>query len=256
MGKEIEDRIRRGLESEESEPEQLINNMILIARTRWSGSMRREKIKFFGFLLAQIRYIGLKIWISELVITAIPLFILFQFVRWHTITQTTAVFLLCCLTIATFMLCIPFIYRSAYYQMWEIEAVTFFSIKKLLLSRILILSAGELAAIAGVGILTFRYAVVDLKNSMVCMLFLFGALCNGLLLFVRKAKIENLCRYFGTYGAGLLLAMALFARFLPETFDGTFYMGMILGSCIFLGYGIYQGRLLAGWPEELCMNTL
>ncbi len=251
MEKETENRIRRALEDKEPVTEQSVNNMILLARTSLNGSIRREKINFPGFLLAQIRYIGWKMWLAEFVVIMVPVFVLFQFLRWHTIAQTTAVFLLCCLTVAISMLCIPFIYRSIYYQMWEIEAAAFFSIKKLLLSRILILSAGELAAITSVGILMSRYTAVDFKNSIVCMLFLFGALCNGLLLLVRKTEMERLCRYFLAYGFGLLLLMTLFARFLPRAFDGTFYRGIILGSCVLLGYGIYQGRMLVSCSEEM-----
>ena len=252
MEKKTENRIRRAFAAKEQVKEQSVNNMILLARTHWNENIRKENIHFSRFLLAQVRYIGWKIWIIELVVTIIPVFILFKFLEWHTITQTTAVFLLCCLTIAISMLCIPFIYRSIYYQMYEIEAATFFSIKKLLLSRIMILSVGELVGIIGVGIVMSYNTPVDFRNSMVCMLFLFGAVWNGVLRLVRKVEMEKLCRYFLAYGFGLLFVMTMLVRFQQHAFDGTFYTEIFLGSCIFLGYGVYQGRLLARWSEDVC----
>lgn len=248
MEQKTQNKIRTALRTGKPEEEPSVDQMLLLARTQWNGKKRKNRVTFFRFLLAQFRYIGWRIWLAELIAVVFPGLILRQNLVWHTITESTAVGLFCCLTVGMLMLCIPFVYRSVYYRMWEIEAAAFFSMKRLLLSRILILLLGGLAAI--IGISAAMSARLRFENSMACMLFVFGTACDGILLLVRKMEAERLCRYFLVYGSSLLLIIIATARFMPYIYGGAFYNKALLGSCILLGYGIYQGGLLAGGTEE------
>lgn len=251
MGKDMEMRIRNALTENERITEQSVDRMVLLARMQWNAGNQKRRIRFSELVLSQIRFVGWKMWIVELIAAFVPTVVLIQCLRLWVITPRKGVFLLSCLTILISMLWIPFFYRSSYYQMMEIEAAAFFSIKLLLLSRTLILFAGELAAIVGISVVSSMYEALDFRNSMVNMLFLFGVSCNGILFLVRRARTERLCRYVLAYGLTLLLVMALFVRFLPQFFDGAFQTGIVLGSCILLGSCIYQGYLLMKWPEEI-----
>lgn len=251
MEKDIENRIRRALKEEKPVSEQAVTRMVLLARTQWNMKKQKERIGFSELLLSQFRFIGWKIWIFELITAFLPAFIVIKYMRLQVIRPVRAVFLFSCLTVIISMLWIPFIYRSMHYRMMEIEAAAFFSIRRLLLSRILILFAGELAVITGISAVTSMCTVFSFGTNMAYMLFLFGVCCSGMLLLLRRAETEKLCRYFLMYGIVLLTATMLLGKFMPEFFDGSFQAWMVSGSCILFGYCIYQSFVLVKRPEEI-----
>lgn len=250
MKRSMENRIRKAFAEEKEVSEQAVDRMILLARMQWKAAGRKKRIGFMELLLAQFRFIGWKMWLLELFLTFVPTFVVMRYANLHVITPAKAAFCLSCLVIGISMFWMIFIYRSSYYQMMEIEAASFFSIKRLLLSRILILSAGELAAIAGISAVTSRHGILGFENGMIYMLFFLGVCSNGILVLFRKTKIEKMCRYFFVYGGLLLAAMMLTDRFRPQFFGGTLKMWMIPGCCILAGYCIYQCFLLLKQSEE------
>lgn len=251
MEKDIENRIRRALKEDEPVSEQAVTRMVFLARTQWNMKKPKERIGFSELLLSQFRFIGWKMWMFELIAAFLPAFVMIKYLRLQAITPVKAIFLFSCLTVIISMLWIPFIYRSMHYRMMEIEAAAFFSVKRLLLSRILILFAGELAVIAGISAAASMYTVFSFGTNMAYMLFLFGVCCSGMLLLLRRAETEKLCRYFLMYGSLLLTVMMLLGKFMPEFFDGSFQTRMASGSCILFGYCIYQSFVLVKRPEEI-----
>ena len=250
MRRTMENRIRKAFAEEEPALEQSVDKMVLLARMQWKAADRKKRIGFMELLLAQFRFIGWKMWLLELFLAFVPTFVAMRYVELHVITPAKAGFFLSCLAVGISMFWMVFIHRSSYYQMMEIEAASFFSIKRLLLSRILILSAGELAVIAGISAVIFTHKIPGFENGVIYMLFFLGVCSNGSLILLRKVEIEKLCRYFLAYGGLLLAAMMLTDRFQPQFFGGTLRMWMTPGCCILTGYCIYQCFLLLKQLEE------
>ncbi len=244
MERDMENRIRRARAEEEGASEQMTDRMILLSRMQWNAANLKKRIGFGELLLSQLRYIGWRMWMVELILAFVPTFLIIQYVEWHVITPVKAVCFLSCLVVGISMFWVVFIYRSGYYHMMEIEAAAFFSLKRLLLSRIIILFAGELAVIAGISALTSAHTALGFGSGMVYMLFAFGACSNGMLVLIRRAGMDRLCRYFLAYGVLLLAVLLLLAKFLPQFFDGTRQTWVAFGSFVLLGYCIYQGVLL------------
>lgn len=244
MERDMENRIRRALAEEEGASEQMTARMILLARMQWNAAKPKKRIGFGELLLSQLRHIGWRMWMVELILAFVPAFLIIQYVEWHVITPVKAVFFFSCLVVGISMFWVVFIYRSSYYHMMEIEAAAFFSLKVLLLSRIIILFAGELAAIAGISAVTSAHTALSFGSGMVYMLFAFGACGSGMLVLIRRAGMDRLCRYFLAYGMLLLAVLLLLFKFLPQFFDGTRQTWIAFGSFVLLGYCIYQGVLL------------
>ncbi len=250
MEKDMENRIRRALTEDEPVSEQAADRMVLLARMQWNTQDFRKRIGFMDLLLSQLWFAGWKMWVFELIIAAAPTLLIIQYAKLHVITPVKAAFSLSCLAVGISMLWIVFIYRSSYYRMMEIEAVSYFSIKRLLLSRILILFVGELAVITGISIVTSAYLAFGFRNGMAYMLFFLGVCGNGILFMLRTTETGRVCRYFLTYGILLFIVLLLLFRFLPQFFYEELQTWIALGSFILFGYYIYQGFLIGKQRER------
>lgn len=251
MEKEMEHRIRRALIEEEPVSEQVVDRMVLLARMQWNTQAPRKRTGFMELLVSQLRFAGWKMWVFELMIAAMPAFLIIQYAKLHVITPVKAAFSLSCLAVGISMFWMVFIYRSSYYRMMEIEAASYFSIKGLLLSRILILFVGELAVIAGIGAVTAAHPAFGFGSGTAYMLFFLGLCGNVMLYLLRTAKTGRICRYFLIYGLLLTALLMVLLMVLPQFFNGGLQTWLVPGSAGLFGYYLYQVVLIGKQREQI-----
>ena len=251
MEMDMGNRIRRALIEEEPVSEQAVDRMVLLARMQWNTQVPRKRTGFMELLLLQLRVAGWKMWVFEMMIAAAPIFLIIQYAKLHVITPVKVAFSLSCLTVGISMFWIVFIYRSSYYRMIEIEAASYFSLKGLILSRILILFVGELAVIVGISVVTAAYLAFGFGSGAAYMLFFLGLCGNGMLYLLRTAKAGRACRYFLIYGLLLIVLLTVLLRFQPQFFNGELQTWLVPGSMILFGYYLCQGVLIGKQREEI-----
>lgn len=129
----------------------------LFAAVRQETYMRSQKnhLSFSQFLSMQIRFIGWKVWAVQGVALFAVCFSLYQLLGmgyWE--EPQSVVRLLVSLSVLVFMTIPPFLYRSARYQMQEVESANYFSAIHLLSARLLIIGAGDIALMGGIMVTT------------------------------------------------------------------------------------------------------
>ena len=154
----IEERLRAHYENtpgerkDFSEENAAMQKTILLAKLELDRKPKKEQKGFGAFLFEQIRMTGMRIWIGQTgMVLAVFLFVYFMTgVEFCFFTPRQFAFLAGILGIFLFSSAIPFLYRAKRYGMLEIEATARYSIGRLLLTRIFIVSAGDLLMLVGI----------------------------------------------------------------------------------------------------------
>lgn len=134
--------------------------VFLLAKAEAGRRAKKPRISFLRFLFLQIKFMGWKIWTAQ----GIFLWVLSNLLRhwWRYLLEnpsgiTRALF---CLAVLVLMTALPFIYRSVFYQMQEIETATYFSSAKLLMARLAIIGFGSVVILGGI------FAGIVIKTSL------------------------------------------------------------------------------------------
>lgn len=144
----------------------------------------REVIRPIGlwqFVKQQIRFVGWKIWILQLVM------LIFLSVQFLSITKLSfgislnmiSHFVFAC-ALLTSAVILPVIYRSRRYQMHEVEACTYFSSSRILLSNVLIIWLGDLAVISCIALLVASKTATGFSMVVLDTFLPFGAASFGI----------------------------------------------------------------------------
>lgn len=116
----------------------------------YQNRRRQPSIGFRAFLLRQIRFIALPMWLLQGAVVLL-LFLGLQLVfegDWTYVMGRPLPLVLGCFAVLTAGTGLPFLGRSAQYHMLEVELASRLSLRRLFLARLLIIGSGEALALA------------------------------------------------------------------------------------------------------------
>ena len=171
----------------EEEKSEQIRKIMEISKVDWLTGKKRERTDFTAFLIRQIPFIGWKMWsIQALVMISAVVFFYGTDAGTVDVTWLLAgrrlAFLVGALGTVMAMIGIPYVMQSFRYRMYEMEKATKHGLAGMLLSRMIVLSAGDLVTVL------LCMFVISSKNyasaGMVLLwylapLFLTGSFCAG-----------------------------------------------------------------------------
>lgn len=218
-----ESKLRRVLGEErmgtDERMEAAVARIVWAAREERRDRGSRERMGFGGLMLCQIRFMGWRIWLWELTLTAAGAPVVRYVLRDPYFTARRAAFFVSSLVIMISMAALPFLYRSVRHGMIEIETASYFSMKRLLLARALLLFAGEAAMAAGLLGGVTMHSVLDWGSALGCVALTLGIVWSGLVGVIGRASPEKVCEYYLKFGFGIFLLMAGVFQWMPWVFD-------------------------------------
>ena len=181
-----------------------MNETIYLVRNEIAKKAERKRMSFWQFLITQVRFIGWKIWMMQLMVLGIVYACMTGFFKkYYTEHPEDLPRLLMVLAIIVLMTAIPFLYRSIRYRMQEIESVTYVSSVRLMMSRLFIIAVGDSVILASMYVMAISNSIIPKMLLFLCLSIPFFAACNGCLYMVGHLKSE----YFLHGSIGLCLAM-------------------------------------------------
>lgn len=199
----------------------------------------RHRIGFVRFFLSQIRYIGIKIWVTQLgILAGIGVIILSLCPNAHLWTPKYISMLLCGFSVSLFMAAVPFIYRASHYKMQEVEAATRISAFRILLAKLLIMGIGDIVLIAGVIAVITAKTSYSGERALLYLLFPFSVTCCVGIWLLRHMKPIIFLYSCGGICVLILVMLIWLNRYYPVWYTGRFsaqwagICGMFLIACI------------------------
>ena len=186
-----------------------MNETIYLVRKEIAQRAGRKRLSFWQFLRTQVRFIGWKIWMMQLMVLGIVYACMTGFFeKYYTEHPEDLPRLLMVLAIIVLMTAIPFLYRSIRYRMQEIESVTYVSSVRLMMARLFIIAVGDSVILASMYVMAISNSIIPKMLLFLCLSLPFFAACNGCLYMVGHLKPEHFLH--GSIG----LCMAMIGLFL------------------------------------------
>ena len=202
---------------------------------------QRESISFLSFTLQLVRFIGWKVWLAQLIfLTIFHSFLITVYGDDFFSTPSKSAFGLCCLAVFVLWTAVPFLQRSYRYQMFEMEAASKASIRRLLVAQLFIVALGDTAMLTAV--FGLMLAKSSLSVGSIALYLVFSALLAGSgLLFIlghskRKFFAFRCSLWFGGFSLGLFGLYRFFPAFFLQSFD----KGWMIICLVLLGFCLYQ----------------
>lgn len=186
-----------------------MNETICLVRKEIAKKAERKRLSFWQFLRTQVRFIGWKIWMLQLVVLGVVYACMTGFFeKYYTEHPEDLPRLLMVLAIIVLMTAIPFLYRSIRYRMQEIESVTYVSSVRLMVARLFIIAVGDSVILASMYVMAISNSIIPKMLLFLCLSIPFFAACNGCLYMVGHLKPQHFL--YGSIG----LCMAMIGLFL------------------------------------------
>lgn len=181
-----------------------MNETICLVRKEIVKKAERKRLSFWQFLKTQIRFIGWKIWMMQMVLMGIVYVCMVGFFeKYYTEHAEDLPRLLMILATIVLMTAIPFLYRSIRYRMQEIESVTYVSSVRLMMARLSLIAIGDGVILGSMYVMAISNSIISKMLLFLCLSIPFFAACNGCLFMVGHLKPE----YFLQGSIGLCMAM-------------------------------------------------
>lgn len=252
MNYRLQKKIRNALyEKELDDMGAQMGQTLSAVRGQFQKNSKKRRIGFWELLFSQIRFIGVRIWgIEILIVLFLTLFLSSFFKDFYFFTPKKMAFCLSCVTVIASMFALPFLYRSKRFVMMEIESATYFSVKRILLSRFLLFFGGEAVIMAG--ICTVAYVQQFVHDIMFIYMFLpFFLVCDGVLFFLQNTSPDKFCIHYACYGGALLLLFLTAYYTIPRIFDEMLPYPVLGVIVVLMCYFIYECVKLVKQPEEI-----
>ena len=211
---------------------------ICLVRKEIAKKMEHSRLSFWQFLKAQIRFIGWKIWMIQIVVLGIIYLGMTEyFGKYYAEHPERLPQLLMVLSVVVLMTALSFLYRSIRYRMQEIEAVTFVSSVRLMMTRLLIIAIGDGMLLGSIYVMGVTNSVLPRIIIFLCLSVPFFAACNGCLFMAGHLKPE--CFLRGSIGLcmamiGLILYKGEWLEILFQNgMYGLLICGLLLMLCIY-----------------------
>lgn len=179
---------------------------IYLVRKEIIKKAERKRCSFWGFLKTQIRFVGWKIWTIQAIILSIIYWGMTEyFGKYYMENPVFLLKLLMILAIAVSMTAIPFLYRSICYRMQEVEAATYVSSVKLLMSRLFIVAVGDGVLLGSIYGIASLHSVLPKMMIFLCLNISFLVICNGYLFMLSHLKPDHFLK--GSIGICMVLGV-------------------------------------------------
>lgn len=250
--KHLENQIRQCLD----EPSMILDpasceQTLWLAKRELHLRQNRPRIRYFSFLIMQMRYTGIRIWLAQALILALTiagLWNLFSDPFFYTPRNIARI--LYALGLLIFLSTIPFIHRSFQYRMAETEAAARFSAIHLLCARLIIIGIGDMAIIGSIIAVTASRTSFSPGSALLYLIVpLLASCCAGLYLS-RHLKMIHFPYYCGIiclFMAGLIL---IFGKCYPRCLEQTFSARWLIICALLLFICAYQFRHLCQSPVD------
>lgn len=206
----------------------------------------RERIGFLRFLALQMKFIGFRIWICQgafmtglltLVTTLLgPL--------WWT-DQRYVIRVVCCFSLLVSMTALPFIHRSIYHKMHEIETSSLFSSMRLLLAKLILLGIGDVLILSMLLLVTAIRTSLFTDSLLLYLLFPFLLASSGALFLLRHLSAEHYIGGSLVFYGFLLILFLMSDGLWPVLYQQTFSAGWIAVCAGLAAFCIWQFSSLA-----------
>ncbi|MDO5432528.1 hypothetical protein [Eubacterium sp.] len=223
MNHKFKKRMRQALKAPAPISEEHLEATREAARGLYADSRQRKKISFPEFLLMQIRFCGVWVWLLQ----GGALFALFLVLNSILGGDFTAIkpqhlpelLSLCAVVVAATSL--PGISRSWQHRMYETEAATRLSLPGLILCRLLILGLVDFFILAAAFTAALWQTSLSGLNAAVYLLLPFLSACLGSLLIIRHVPGERLLFFCTLFCGALFLALWLAGSLNPVIYQQT-----------------------------------
>ncbi len=200
------------------------------------GSMRKKRnpIGTFKFLKRQVHFIGWKIWICQGILL-IGILTMFTGIVNQPMGDVTRIIkhLLFGFSLLISAVIIPTIYRSLRYRMQEVEATTYFSTSRILLSKLIVVGVGDFIMLLGIWLCAFLKTSMRVGSITLYVFLPFLLASCGLFYIMSHCNIRFLLLESAGYYILLCAGYIIKKRFQPVIFEEHFsaFWWMV---CIFL----------------------
>lgn len=199
---------------------------LLLARKEACRKQYRERISFTQFLTMQIKFIGWKIWTAQGIFLLLIRGLLANlYGRNHLENPQSMVRVLFCLSVLVFMTALPFLYRSARYQMQETEAAARFSSVKLLLAKLIVIGIGDVSMLSGIFLTAIVKTSLQADRALLYLCFPFLLAGSGCLFMLGHFSPKP----FFVGSMGLCSFLVLTFSILPQPYESLFQQSFSAG---------------------------
>lgn len=169
-----------------------MNETIYLVRKEITKKAERKRVSFWQFLKTQIKFIGWKIWMMQLVVLGVIYACMTGFFeKYYTEHPEDLPRLLMVLAVIVLMTAIPFLYRSIRYRMQEIESATYVSSVRLMMARLFIIAVGDGVILGSMYVMAIFSSIIPKMLLFLCLSIPFFAACNGCLYMVGHLNPEH-----------------------------------------------------------------
>lgn len=209
---------------------------ICLVKKEIEKKAQRNRLSFWQFLKTQIRFIGWKIWIIQMILQGIIYVCMKKFFgKYYLEHPEDLPKIVMVWAIVVLMTAIPFLYKSYQHKMQEIEAVTYVSSARLMIARLFIVGIGDVILLGSIYAIVVANVVIPKIMLFLCLSIPFLVACNGCLFMVRYLKP----RAFLQSSIGFCMLMIGILLYKGEWWEKLFQNGL-------------QGLLISGLLILLC----
>ncbi len=212
---------------------------LLLARGEAHKRQRRARISFAGFLGAQIRFIGFRIWGAQGIFLLAASLIL-SGMYGGVINPYYLTKLLFCLSVLVFMTALPFLYRSVRWQMQEVEAASRFSAVRLLTARLIVIAVGDICMLGCIFAATILKTSLRADSAVLYLCVPFLLVCGGCLFMLGHFTPK----VFLGGSVGLCSFLLLLFAAMPGHWE------VLFGQSLTVGWGAVCALLLGFCAEQ------
>lgn len=221
------------------------------ARLEQKMKTERKRIGFWRFFLSQIRYVGYRVWIVQLVTLVFAGGVLINLCRDALfLTPKRIAMLMCEAAMLVFLTGVPIIYRTYRFKMQEVEAASRFSLSKILLARLAIVGAGDMVMIGVLAGITSMKTVYSGNDALKYMLVTFLILCCcgvGVLRYAGLQKFPYTCGGMCLAVNGVILYLG---RYCSDVYVQTVSLEWLWSFAVLVIVLGYQLRQMLMEPAE------
>lgn len=240
---ELETQLRNALHSPGVPiPPEQVQKTLSLTRASIAKKAPLMRLSYWAFLGTQVRFIGWKIWLSQIILLLLLTGMLLSV--WNSLLESpvSVGILLSGCSFLVFLTALPFLYRSRRYQMSEVEMAVRFSGVKQLGAKLLIIGIGDFSMLCSLFCLTLVKTRLEPDRVCLYLLLPFLVSTNGLLYLIGHTPLTRLAQNSVVVCGGTFLGFVLLTRLTSPSLNLT-PVGFIACALLAL-FCAYQGRTI------------
>lgn len=235
MQTELEKQLKSAMQKQINEKnDNHLQETLKKAEAALSSRENFKKIGFWEFLLRQIKFLFLPIWLVQGVILLVLIGSLYSAYGERVIVNGRDIaVLLSSSSILVILTAVPLINRSIQYRMNEIEAATRFSISRLLLAKLLMIGIGDSVMLLGLFLVTIFRTSIGVYSTIMYLLLPFLLMSCVVLYLLGHVRMEQFTWKCLVAGAITFILVSIIGKLCPWFYEQAFTC-VGLGICLIL----------------------